>query len=468
MGTTTDGEVHMSNMQSVAPEAAEALRADVTGQVFVPADPGYQQARQPWLLSADQRPAMVVAAASAADVAAAVRFAHSHGLRIAPQGTGHGAAPLEPLESALLLRTSPMRSVRIDPDTRTARADAGALWQDVAVPASDHGLAALAGTSPLVGVTGYTLGGGLGWLARRYGLAANSVTAAEIVTPDGELVRADPEHEPDLFWALRGGGGSVGVVTALEMLLYPVPELYAGVLFFPIQRAAEVLHCWRDWTSSVPDEMTSFGRIMRIPPLPAVPEQLRGRAFALVEAAYVGDEGTGVDLIAPVRELGPEIDTFATIPASALGQLHMDPTEPVPAVGDGVLLTDFPAAAADALVGVAGADADTMLMSIEVRHLDGALRRPEADGGALPSVDASYALYGVGVAATPETVPAVAEHAKALKAALAPWHASYSFYNFADTAVPAQALMPPDPYQRLQQIKTRYDPDRAIISAHPV
>jgi len=458
----------MSTANSVPPEATDALRADVTGRVFVPGDPGYDQARHGWLLTVDQRPAMVVEATTAADVAAAVRFARSHRLRIAPQCTGHGAAPLEPLASALLLRTSRMRGVRIDPDTRIARAEAGALWHDVAVAASNLGLAGLAGTASSVGVTGYTLGGGLGWLARRYGLAANSVTAAEIVTPNGQLVRADPEHEPDLFWALRGGGGSVGVVTALEMLLYPVPELYAGALFFPVQRAPEVLHLWREWTTSVPDEVTSIGRIVRIPPLPTVPDQLRGRAFALVEAAYVGEKGAGADLIAPLRKLGPEIDTFATIPASALSQLHMDPTEPVAAVGDGTLLTDFPAAAADALVGLAGADANTMLISIEVRHLDGALRRPEADGSALPSIDASYALYGSGVAAASEAVATVAEHAQAVKAALAPWHANYSFYNLADTPAPAQALLPPEAYQRLKQIKTSYDPDDAIISAHPV
>jgi FAD/FMN-containing dehydrogenase len=456
----------VSSTHSVPPQAADALRADVAGQVYVPGDPGYDQARQAWVLTADQRPAMVVEAASAADVAAAVRFARSHGLRIAPQGTGHGAAPLEPLDGALLLRTSRLRGVQIDPDTRTARADAGALWQDVAVPAGDHGLAALAGTAPNVGVTGYTLGGGLGWLARRYGLAANSVIAADIVTPDGQLLRADPEHEPDLFWAI--GGGGVGIVTALEMLLYPVPELYAGDLFFPIQRAAEVLHSWRAWVASVPDEVTSIGRILRIPPLPAVPDQLRGRAFAMVEAAYVGDEATGADLIAPLRKLGPEIDTFATITAPALSQLHMDPAEPVPAVGDGALLTDFPAGAADALVGLAGADADTALISIEVRHLDGALRQSARGGGALPSIDASYALYATGVAPTPEAVTTVGGQVQALKDALAPWHASYSYYNTTDTPASAQALLPPDSYQRLRQIKTTHDPDNAIISAHPV
>src|SRR5215469_321653 len=185
----------MSTARAVPPEATAALQADVTGDVFVPGDPGYDQARQAWMLTADQRPAIVVEAASAADVTAAVRFGHSHGLRIAPQGSGHGAAPLEPLDSALLLRTSRLRGVRIDPETRTARAEAGALWQDVAVPAADHGLAALAGTAKDVGVTGYTLGGGLSWLARRYGLAANSVTAAEMITPDGQLVRTNPEHE---------------------------------------------------------------------------------------------------------------------------------------------------------------------------------------------------------------------------------------------------------------------------------
>jgi FAD/FMN-containing dehydrogenase len=285
-------------------------------------------------------------AESAADVAQAVRFARTRGMRIAPQGTGHGAEALEPLRGAMLLRTSRMRSVRIDPVSRTARAEAGALWQDVTVPAGEHGLAALAGSSPNVGVTGYTLGGGMGWLARRYGLAANSVTAAEIVTPNGRFVRTDADHEPDLFWAVRGGGGSVGVVTALEMRLYPVRELYAGALFFPLQRAAQVLHAWRAWTSTVPDEVTSQGRILRLPPLPEIPEPLRGRAFALVEAAYLGDAGTGSELLGPLRRLGPELDTFAMIPPPALGQLHMDPDQPVPNQGDGASLFRVPAGAA--------------------------------------------------------------------------------------------------------------------------
>src|SRR5580704_10743239 len=458
----------MTTSNVIAGRDLGTLRTAITGDVFVPGDRGYDEARRAWNLTTDERPAVVVMAGSAGDVAHAVRFARSRGLRIAPQGTGHGSEPLEPLQDAMLLRTVRMRGVRIDPAVRTARAEAGALWQDVTGPAAEHGLAALAGSSANVGVTGYTLGGGMGWLARRYGLAANSVTAADIVTPDGRLRRADADHEPDLLWAVKGSGGSVGVVTALEMRLYPVRELYAGALFFPIQRTADVLHAWRAWTGTVPDEVTSLGRILRLPPLPEVPEPLRGRAFALVEAAYLGDAGTGAALIQPLRQLGPDLDTFAMIPAPALQQLHMDPDQPVPAQGDGAFLADAPAAAIDVLIAVAGSDADTPLASVEVRHLGGALARPAPDGGALAEIDAKYGMFAAGFTSTPELAATVRGHAQAVKDALAAWHASYDYYNFDETPAPASAVLPPASYRRLQKIKATYDPGQTIISAHPV
>jgi FAD/FMN-containing dehydrogenase len=458
----------MNTPTAITHRTTETLQAAINGDVFVPSDLGYDQARRAWNLTADQRPSVVVFATSAADVVHAVRFARSQGMRIAPQGTGHGSEPLESLEGVMLLRTVRMRRVGIDPAGRTARAEAGALWQDVTVPAGEHGLAALAGTSPNVGVTGYTLGGGLGWLARRYGLAANSVIAAELVTPDGHLVRADASREPDLFWAVRGGGGSVGVLTALQMRLYPVRDLYAGALFFPIQRSAEVLHAWRAWTGTVPDEVTSLGRILRLPPLPEVPEPLRGRAFALVEAAYLGDAGTGAELTQPLRQLGPELDTFATILAPALQQLHMDPDQPVPNQGDGAFLTDVPAAAIDAVVALAGAGADTPLLSVEIRHLGGALARPAPDGGAQPKIDADYLIFAAGFTPTPDLTVAVRAHAQTLKDALGAWHAGYDYYNFQETPALASEVLPPASRYRLQQIKARYDPGQAIISAHPV
>jgi hypothetical protein len=303
----------------------DALRYSIAGDVFGPGDEGYDEARRAFNLALDLRPAVIAFAESAIDVVKIVRFAREAGLRVAPQGTSHGASALEGLEDAILLKTSPMRRVDIYPSTRTARVEAGAEWQDVTVPAAEHGLAALAGSAPDVGVVGYTLGGGIGWLARRYGLSAGSVTAVEIATPDGRLVRADADNEPDLFWAVRGGGGSVGVVTALEIALYPVREVYAGALFFPIERSSEVLHAWREWIDTVPDELTSVGRIMQFPPIPDAPERVRGKSFALVEAAYLGDEFEGAELIRPLRELGPVMDTFGMIPAPALQHLAHGP-----------------------------------------------------------------------------------------------------------------------------------------------
>jgi FAD/FMN-containing dehydrogenase len=220
----------------------------LNGKVILPGDARFDDARRAWNLAVDQRPAAVVFPESAADVAAAVGYAARRGLRIAAQGTGHNARPLGPLADTVLLRTDKMRSIQIDPQARTARVEAGVAWIDVVHAAAAHGLAALAGSSPDVGVVGYTLGGGLSFLGRKHGLAASHVLAANVVTADGTLARTDADREPDLFWALRGGGGSFGVVTALEFRLFPVAEAYAGALWYPIQRGSEVLHAWGELT----------------------------------------------------------------------------------------------------------------------------------------------------------------------------------------------------------------------------
>jgi FAD/FMN-containing dehydrogenase len=444
-----------------------ALRSRIAGDVIGAGEDGFDTARQAFILTADQRPAIVALPESAQDVVEIVRFARSVGLRIAPQGTGHGAPLLEDLGNAILLKTSRMRSVELDAERSTARAEAGAQWQDVAVPAAEHGLAGLAGSAPNVGVLGYTLGGGIGWLARKYGLSANSVVAAEIVLPDGTLVRADATTEPDLFWATRGGGGGMGVLTAIEIALYPVRELYAGVLFFPIERSAEVLQTWREWTDGVPDELTSIGRIVQFPPIPDVPEQVRGKSFALVEAAYAGEEREGEDLLRPLRELGPTMDTFAMMPPPGLGALHMDPPEPVPGRSDGMLLADAPAEAIDAVVRVAGPGSGSPLLSVELRHLGGALGSPTG-GGPQANVPGNCAVFAVGIAATPEMGEAVEAQLRRVKDALGPWHAEYDFFNFLDSPAGGDAVLPRDSYDRLRQIKAHYDPAESIISAHPV
>ncbi|MEA2367657.1 MAG: hypothetical protein QOH38_375, partial [Thermoleophilaceae bacterium] len=294
----------------------EQLRARIAGDVITPGDAEYDVARQAWNLAVDQQPVMVAMPESAGDVARIVRYAAEKGLRVAPQGTGHNAGPLGDLHDTVLMKTSRMVGVEINAEERYARVAAGAIWADVVGPAQAAGLTAMSGSSPDVGVIGYTLGGGLSWIARKYGLATNNVRAIELVTAEGKLVRADHENHPHLFWALRGGGGNFGVVTAIEIDLFPFTEIYAGMLAFPIERAGEVLNAWNDLLPSLPDEMTTVGRMLRVPPLPEIPEVVRGRELAVVEAFYLGDEAEGRRLLQPLRELGPEIDTIAIMPTS--------------------------------------------------------------------------------------------------------------------------------------------------------
>ena len=341
--------------------APSRLASVLAGKLVIPEHAGFDEARRAFNLAIDQRPAAVVFPESPQDVAAAVLFAREFDLRVAAQGTGHNAGPLGSLEDAILLKTERMRGVSIDPARRTARVEAGTLWLEVVEAAAQHGLAALAGSSPNVGVVGYTLGGGISFLARKYGLAANHVRAVELVTADGRRVRADREHEPDLFWALRGGGGSFGVVTAIEFELFPITHAYAGILWYPIERGPEVLHAWRELTHSeqLPDELTTIGRFLNLPPLPEIPEPVRGKSFAVVEVYHLGDPADADHLLAPLRALGPSNDTITTVPMTALHPIHMDPEQPVPYDGDGLLVDHLSTDALDAFAEAAGANAQS-------------------------------------------------------------------------------------------------------------
>jgi len=430
----------------------------------LPGDPEWDDTRQAWNLAVDQRPFAVGLVDSAEDVLAVVEFARAQGLRIAPQGTGHGACSLDALDDTILVKTSRLRGVEIDAEARRARVEAGALWADVVEPAAEQGFVVLHGSSPDVGVVGYTLGGGMGWLARSRGLSANSVTAVEIVTADGRLVRADCDKEPDLFWAVRGGGGSFGIVTAIEITLYEEPELYAGAMFWPVERAGEVLQAWRDWVETVPDTVTSVGRILHFPPIPDIPEALRGGSFALVEAVYAGPESEGAALVAPLRELEPAIDTFAAVTPTALQHLHMDPPKPVPGLGDGMFLDGLPAAAVDAVVA-AGVPP---LLSIEIRQLGGALAERSPEHGAVGSIDAGYVMFAAGLAMTPEMGAAVDEAVTRSKEALAPWESERAYFNFSERPLDAARLYPPQTYRRLRRIKAAYDPGELFVSNHPI
>jgi hypothetical protein len=443
---------------------------ELEGKLSQPGDPGWDEARTPWNLAVDQRPAAVGLPETAADVAALVELAAANGLRIAAQGTGHSALPLGSLEDTLLIRTERMRAIDVDAERQLARAEAGAIWIDVVNAAAEHGLAALAGSSPDVGVVGYTLGGGVSWLGRTHGLAASNVEAIELVTADGRVVRADAENEPDLFWALRGGGGSFGVVTAIELRLFPLTEVYAGVLWYPIERGREVLTAWRELTAhpDLPDALTSVGRLLKFPPIEELPEPVRGKSFVVVEAIQLGAKEEADALLAPLRALGPVMDTVTTMPVSQLSTLHMDPDHPVPGVGDGVLLDALPQAAVDAFVAAAGAQSPLPLLSVEIRHLGGELARARPQNGALAAIDAEFALFAVGIAPTPGAAAAVAAAQQTLKAALAPWTAERMYMNFAETRRDPSTFFTEQAHHRLRRIKAAVDPANRIRANQPV
>ena len=416
----------------------------------------------------DQQPAGIAVPRSADEVSDVVRSAAADGKRVAAQRTGHNAVPLGSLASTVLLRTAGLGGVQIDADAGSARVGGGALWDEVVPRASELGLAALHGSSPNIGIAGYTLGGGVGFYHRKHGLACNRVTAIELVTAGGEQIRVDAEHEPDLFWALRGGGGSFGVVTALEFDLLPLPEIFAGALLFPAEQASEVLHGWREWTAGMPEEMTSVGRLMNFPPVPEVPDPFRGKSFAVLEVIYCGDPADGEELVAPLRELGSAgMDTIQAQPPAGIADLHMDPQDPVPYTSESMLIRELPPAVIDCLLEAVGPGSGSRLVSVELRHGGGALSQAPYDAGALATLPGSFVTFAVGFVPVPEAMAPTRAWLGAFKASLEPYDAG-RYFNFVEESFDIAQIFPPEVLDRLREVKQRYDPENLFHSNHPV
>jgi FAD/FMN-containing dehydrogenase len=435
--------------------------------VITPDDPHYDDARRAWNLAFDQRPAAVALPTSVDEVVAAVEYAASRGLQVAPQSTGHN--PLHhSLEDTVLLKTERMCAVTIDPERRVARVEAGALWQDVTAAAYEHGLIGLAGSSPDVGVAGYALGGGLSWLARDKGLATNHVVSIEAVLADGTVVRAAADENPDLFWAMRGGGGAFAVATAFEIELFPITEIYAGMLVYPWERAAEIMPAWRKWTETAPDQVTTSMRILQVPPLPDIPEPLRGRGLLVIDGAYNGPAEDAERVLEPLRQLGPEIDAFAMMPTSGLGQIHMDPPQPVPGISTTLMLSDIDDEALAALVEAAGHESGSPLLMVEVRHIGGALAREPEGAGALGRLDGEYLFFALGSPMAPEMEAPIRAHLPKVRAAVEAHASGRDYLNFVEHEIDTTRLFSEDAYRRLQAVKAQYDPQDRFQSNHPI
>jgi FAD/FMN-containing dehydrogenase len=449
---------------------ADAFRGLLDGRVHVPGDPGYDAARVAWNLAVDQRPAAVALPRTAAEVSTVVRLAAECGLRVAPQSTGHNAGPLaaQGLEDVVIVRTSEMSSAIADPSRGIVRVEGGTIWEPAVDAAAAHGRAVLHGSSPDVGIAGYSLGGGIGWYARKLGLATNSLTAVEIVVADGSVVRADAEQNAELFWAVRGGGGNFGVVTALEFKMFDIQTAYAGFLMWDLKDIEPVLREWAAWAPGAPDEVTTSFRAMRLPEMPDLPDFLRGQQLVIIDGAVLGTDERGEELLAGLRALRPMMDTFARVPAKSLVRLHMDPEGGSPFASDSTMLGSFPDAAVDAFLAEAGPDAQTSLLMAELRQLGGALGRRHEGGGVLDRLDAQFLTFGGGIAATPEMGARAHADAVRLSEALAPFTNGRQYSNFAENQVDTRSIYDADVWTQLTGIRSAVDPHGMFAANHRI
>jgi FAD/FMN-containing dehydrogenase len=456
---------------TIDPLALDLLRAALPGRVHTPGDSTYAAETTGFSLTDQPTPDVVVSATCAADVVAAVNFAREQQLPVGVHATGHNFGA--PFRGGLRINTSRMQGVAIDPAAATARVEAGVRWGAVVQAAHAHGLAPLNGSSPLVGVVGYSLFGGFGWLLRKYGAAVDSVVAAELVTADGQLRRVSAESEPELFWALRGASGNFGIVTALEFKLYPVSAVYGGALFFPMEQAEQVLTTYSQWVETVPDELTSSIVLMRMPPLPHLPEFMRGKAVVSVRAAYTGPADSGARLLAPLRQLGGLLaDTFQMLPYTKIGTIAADPETPTPCWRRSTMLADLSPATIRTILDLDGPGAQAPVLIFEIRHLGGAMTRVPSESTSFSQRHAPFIMQTLDVLIAPEQAEAARRNTATIHAAMQPHSTGGvlpSWLGDGDHGVDrTRAGFSAEHYARLVQLKRQYDPANMFRHNHNI
>ncbi|EWT00261.1 FAD-linked oxidase [Intrasporangium oryzae NRRL B-24470] len=444
-------------------ELADRLK----GALLTPAHPEWEAARMPWTVNVDQRPAAIALCADVEDVVTAVRWAGEHGISVTAQPSGHSAR--RTLDGTLLLRTRGLDGIHVDLERRVARVGAGTKFGELLAALDGTGLAPLVGSNPDPSVVGFTLGGGISWLSRKHGFTANSVLSLDVVDADGSARRVDAESDPDLFWALRGGGGDFAIVTGMELRLYAADDLYGGRLLWPVHHAGAVLRAFRDLALMAPRDLSVWAHIMHFPPLPELPEPIRGRSFVTVAALCLGGEHLGEALLWRLRESAPvELDLMGPVSIAGIGDVADEPTEPMPILEHAMLLEALDDEAIDALVAATSDSATCPLMIVQVRGLGGAFADRPADGGAVCAVDAPFGLWAAGVPATPELASAIPGAFDDLDAALGRLATGRRMPNLSGEGQPDSAGYDPDTLARLQEIKRARDPRGVIRSNKPV
>ncbi|WP_165067336.1 FAD-binding protein [Marisediminicola senii] len=439
------------------------LRAQVTGVVLTPGDPGFAEEVAAFNLGVVHSPAVVVGAASTSDVAAAVRFAAAHSLPLRVQATGHGA--FVAATDGLMITTRRLAAVDVNPHTRIATIGAGQKWRAVHAAAAPFGLTPIPGSSPDVGAVGYTLGGGLGPLSRSHGFTSDWVRSFTVVDGEGAVLEASAVSNVDLFWALRGGKGGLGIVTEMQLELALLPTVYGGSIFFAEEHIEAVLRGWLDWTETASDDVTTSVAIMRLPPLEFIPEPLRGRTVVNLRFAYPGTDDEGARLAAPLRALAPAvIDAVGPLPTYQLGTIHNDPDQPGAVWDRGMMLSFADQEFAGELLRHVGAGIHSPFVSCEIRHLGGRTAIDVPEGSAVGGRSGAFTLILLGVDPTlfdsvlPEAADAAIED-------IEKWVSPETTINFAGAIHSERefaSAWPHDIFDRLAEVRQRYDPQRVF------
>jgi hypothetical protein len=447
--------------------AIDELAALLPGQVTRPGEDAYEQLRLGFNLAVDQRPTAVVTIEDAEDVVAAVRWAAGHGITVTAQPGGHGATPA--ISGAVLLRTRPLRDIVVDPVRRVARVGAGVKWGELLAASAPYGLTGLAGSTPDTTVAGFSLSGGLSWFGRAYGLAAHSIVGVDLVDPSGERQWVTAASNPELFWALRGGGGDFGVAVALEIALHPAEHVYGGRLMWPIEMARPVLRAFSTVTRTAPEQLTLWAHLLQFPPIEMVPEPMRGRSFVTVEAAYLGSAEEAERLLATFRTIpGVWADSMDTVPLTELGAICAEPEDPLPAMEHSGLLSRFDEGAVEALVSAVGPGSGSPLLAVQLRHLGGALARAGATDGPAGAIEQPFQLFELGVPMMPELVPAIQAAFARTDEAMRPYLTGRTSFTFLGSDDDPTRAFTTEALRRLREVKRRVDPQGIVRSNRPV
>lgn len=449
--------------RSLPPAALAALAATVSGELIRPSDPGYGEARHVWNGMIDRYPAVILRCASGADVAAGIRFAREADVAIAVRAGGHNVAGYGTCDNGLVLDLSGMRGVELDAATRTARIGGGHTWGSFDAAVDGAGLHTTGGLVSTTGVSGFTLGGGIGWLMRRHGLACDNLIGAEVVTADGSLVRTDERENPDLLWGLRGGGGNFGVVVSMTFSMHPVTSVLGGMAFFPAEQARDVLAAFVELTATAPDELTALAALTTAPPAPFVPPSLHGRPVIAIAVCHTGDHTVGERALAPIRALGPAADLYGPMPYVGL-QSMLDPTAPAGQrqYWKAGYLRSLEPGLVDALLEWA-ARKPVPFSQIHLHQMGGAVSQVAPDATAFTHRDAAFTLNILGAWEGTEGDEAGIAWARGTFAAVEQW-TDGTYVNFlgAEGEDRVRSAYGPVAHARLAELKRQYDPDNVF------